>query len=130
MTPQETHTTQSWKQFGKFFLRLDLKPINWEQRITLFLGYLIEYRLKNSTIKSYLSALRAVLAEDGIEIKDDKFALTSLIRASRIRNDVLQVRLPLHKGMLGLILQEVTKYFDENNQPYLKNMYTVTQLGD
>ena len=31
-----------WKLFNKFILRLDQKPRNWEQRLLLFVGHLID----------------------------------------------------------------------------------------
>ena len=31
-----------WRSFNKFFIRLDKKPKKWEDRIVLFVGYLIE----------------------------------------------------------------------------------------
>ena len=31
-----------WKIFNNFFLKLDKKPNNWTDRITLFVGYLIK----------------------------------------------------------------------------------------
>ena len=52
-----------WKQFNKFFIRLDAKPCNWEDRLVLFTAYLVENKLKSSSIKSYISAIRSVLAE-------------------------------------------------------------------
>ena len=112
-----------WKQFANFYLRLDYKPLVWEECITLFIVYLIENKLKSSTIKSYLSALRGVLAEDGIDIPQENFVLSSLIRASKLQNDTLTVRLPIHKDLLHLILKEINSLYSKVNQPYLKNLY-------
>ena len=47
-----------WKLFNKFYLRLDKKPGNWKDRVTLFVGYLIENKRKASTIRSYISAIK------------------------------------------------------------------------
>ena len=120
-TRKNYHTI--WKQFGKFFQRLDHKPITWEESITLFVGHLINCNLQSSTIRSYLSAIRCVLAEDKIELEQNSFVLTSLIRASRIKNDVLPVRLPIHKYLLRLIQKELVKYCEERNQCYLQLLY-------
>ena len=54
-----------WKAFNKFFLKLDIKPDSWEDRLTLFVGYLIDQNKQSATIKSYISAIKAVLKEDG-----------------------------------------------------------------
>ena len=50
-----------WKCFNKFYIRLDRKPETWEERLVLFVGYLVEGKKKSQTIKSYISAIRAVL---------------------------------------------------------------------
>ena len=51
-----------WKQFNQFFIQLDVKPNNWEDRLTLFVGYLISYRQAQSqTIRSYVSAIKTIL---------------------------------------------------------------------
>ena len=39
-TRKNYHTI--WKLFANFYFRLDTKPDNWEDRIMLFVGYLIE----------------------------------------------------------------------------------------
>ena len=55
-----------WKQFAQFFQRLDQKPKHWEPRITLFIGYLVEKNMQSATIRTYLSAIRAVLKINGL----------------------------------------------------------------
>ena len=97
--------------------------MSWQERVTLFIGHLIENKLKLASIRSYLSAIRTVLAEDGFEFQQDSFVLTSLIKASRICNNVLVTCLPIHKVLLKLILDEVTKFGTELNQPYQKTLY-------
>ena len=52
---------QIWKIFSKFYLRLDSNPNNWSERITLFVGYLIDTQKQSATVKSYISAIKAVL---------------------------------------------------------------------
>ena len=39
-----------WKSFNDFYLRLDLKPKNWEDRLTLLIGFLIQENKQSSTI--------------------------------------------------------------------------------
>ena len=55
-----------WKIFNKFYIKLDIKPSNWEGRIQLFIGQMIVENKQSSTIRSYLSALRAVLKSENI----------------------------------------------------------------
>ena len=112
-----------WNRFSKFFIRLDDKPTSWENRIILFIGYLIEEcKLQSSTIRSYISALKAVLAEDKVKLKQDDFVINSLTRACRLKNDRIVTRLPIHKNFLHLILKKLDEWTDSINQPYLKHL--------
>ena len=42
-----------WKTFNEFFIKLDVKPKNWEDRITLFVAYLIDNNRKSMTIRIF-----------------------------------------------------------------------------
>ena len=72
-----------WRKFNQFFIRLDIKPQNWEDRLILFVGYLVESNKKSSTIRSYISAIKAVLREDNVIINEDKYLLSSLTKACK-----------------------------------------------
>ena len=74
-----------WKIFAKFYIKLNVRPDNWEDRITLFAGYLVSKKRKASTVNSYVSALKSVLRESVIEIAEDRFLLKSLMRACRYK---------------------------------------------
>ena len=50
-----------WKLFNKFILKLDLRPKSWEDRIVLFVGYLISEKKQSAMMRSYISGLRTVL---------------------------------------------------------------------
>ena len=76
-----------WKCFNSFFIKLDVKPDNWEQRLVLFIGYLIDNDRKLSTIKSYISAIRSTLHDLGEKIINEDAQLTSLVKACRLKND-------------------------------------------
>ena len=67
-----------WRKFSEFYLKLDRKPKSWESRVTLFIGHLVNCNKKSGTIKSYISALKSILMDDGIELKEDKYLLSSL----------------------------------------------------
>ena len=63
---QHRHSTHCnyykiWKLFNEFIIRLDFKPGSWEDRMILFVGYLIQTKKKSSTIQSYISAIKVVL---------------------------------------------------------------------
>ena len=82
---------------------------------------MVQNNRKSSTIKSYISAIRAVLQEIKIELKEDRFLLTSLTKACQLRNDVIRIRLPIQKGMLAMILKQVIIHYSD--QPYLRDLY-------
>ena len=112
-----------WHLFSKFFLCLDYKPDTWEQRIVLFAGFLINNNLQSSSVKSYISAIRSVLIEDGHNLREDTFLITSLMRACKLKNDKLTMRLPIYRELLRVILEETKNYLGKHkNQPYLKTL--------
>ena len=112
-----------WKIFSSFCLRLDNKPESWEDRIVLFIGYLIQNKKQSATVKSYLSAIRAVLQDDGIKLDENTFLVSSLTRACKYVNDTIQTRLPIQKELLRVILRHTENHFNKSNQPYLKSLY-------
>ena len=61
--------------------------MNWEDRLVLFIGFLIEKKRKASTIKSYISAIKAILREDGFKLNVDEYLLKSMTRACTYKND-------------------------------------------
>ena len=74
-------------------------------------------------IKSYISAIKAVLMEDNIEISEDKFLISSLIRSCRIHNDQIVVKLPIKRDLVGLLLKIIKDIFLDNGQPFLASLY-------
>ena len=114
-----------WKQFNNFYLKLDKKPESWEDRIVLYVGHLINKNRQSQTIKSYISALRAILLEDGFELQEDKFLLSALVRACKINNDRIKARFPIRKKMLKKLLEKTKSYYEGEtiNQPYLSILY-------
>ena len=111
-----------WKKFNQFVIKLDVKPDSWEERLVLFVGYLIQSKRKSNTIKSYISAIRSVLREDGEVLCENKFLLTSLTRACKYVNDHVRTRLPIRKPLLNLILGSLCDVF-KTEQPYLVSLY-------
>ena len=118
-TKQNYYTV--WKLFSKFCLRLDVKPKSWEDRITLFVGYLIENGKQSSTVRSYVSAVKNVLMDDGFDITEDRFLISSLTKACRITNNEVRTRLPIQRGLLIILLRQVQVKFAD--QPYLSILY-------
>ena len=112
-----------WKIFNKFYLRLDKKPKTWEKRLTFFVTYLVHDRKQSSMIKSYISAIRAILQDDGYHLKENQYLLNSLTKACCLKNDVASIHLPISKGMLAILIRQVLITFNGRNQPYLALLY-------
>ena len=114
---------QSGNCLTNFFIKLDRKPKTWEERLTLFVGYLVECKKQSNTINSYISAIKAVLKQDGIELSEDRYLLSSLTKACRWRNDQVNIKLPIQKGMVNMLILETDRYFNKGGQVYLSVMY-------
>ena len=112
-----------WRSFNKFLQGLDSKPSKWEDRTTLFIGYMIDQGAQSATIKSYVSAIKCVLILDDYDWQEGRIALNTLTKACRLQNDTLCTRLPITKAFLGLIIFEVKRIF--RDQLYLNIMYSV-----
>ena len=112
-----------WKIFSNFLIKLDFHPNSWEDRLTLFVGHLINTNKQSSMVKCYISAIKAILKEDGFEISQDQYLLSSLVRACKLQNDQIKPRLPIKKGLLSIILHQIEKHYWAVNQPYLLVLY-------
>ena len=111
-----------WKTFNDFFIKLDVKPKCWEDRILLFVEYLIENGKQSQTVRSYISAIKNVIQGDGVEINENRFAINALTRACKLKKDRIILRLPIKKGMVSMILSRTRNYFE--TQPYLAMLYS------
>ena len=74
-------------------------------------------------MKSYVSGIKKTLICDNYTWDDSKVQIASLTRACKLKNDVVLTRLPIHCGLLELILFEIKRKFLKDNQPYLQAMY-------
>ena len=114
-----------WKTFNQFIVRLDEKPTSWEERIILFVGNLINEGKKSATVKSYVSAVKAILTEINVKVNEDRCLLNSLTRACKLTNDTtIRITLPIQQDMLNAILKKTKEHFLNNGQVYLAKMYT------
>ena len=75
-------------------------------------------------MRSYLSAMKAVLAEDKIELDPDVFLLSALTRACKFKNDYVKTRLPIRKDLLVQILHKAEQIFGEKQQLYLQHLFS------
>ena len=110
-----------WHSFNSFLIKLDYMPKFWEDRTSLFCAFLIENGAQSATIKTYVSAIKFFLVNDGYEWNDSRILLSSLAKACRMVNDRVRVRLPIHYKLLEVILFEVDHMLD--SQLYLKLLY-------
>ena len=111
-----------WRHFNKFIIRLDYRPLKWEDRVALFCAYLIQKGLQSSTIKSYISAIKKILKDDGYIWDDKQGLLSSLTQACKLQNDKIKCRLPIQRGLLNLLLFELQRVLSPS-QNYLLVLY-------
>ena len=112
-----------WRQFNKFLINLDKIPDTWENKTILFIGYKIDNGMKSNTAKSYISAIKRILQNDGYEWNENQILLNSLTRACKLVNDVVHTRLPISGTLLELILFEIQRHFRQLKQIYLEDLY-------
>ena len=93
------------KIFSRFYLRLDVKPKTWPERLTLFVGYLIDNKKQSATVRSYVSAIKAILENDGIKFDTDVTTITSLTQVCKYVNDKAHKRSPIQKSLLIKIIK-------------------------
>ena len=110
-----------WHKFNKFLMRLEVIPKNWEQRVAYYAAVLVHEGVQSSTLKSYISAIKTTLCTDGYHWQDDFCELGGIIKACRIQNDEVKIRLPINKGLLELIMFQLNTIYD--HQPYLEALY-------
>ena len=72
-------------------------------------------------IRSYISAIRAMLKNGGYVLNEDKVLLNLLTRACKLNNDHLKTRFPIKQGLLYMIMDQIRNIFDK--QPYLSCLY-------
>ena len=112
-----------WRSFNKFLIRLDRKPDTWEERTALYCTHLIDQGSQSSTIKSYVSAIKATLKNDGYIWNDNYVLLAGLIKACRLKNDHVSCRFPIKLGLLEMILFETERNYRNIGQPFLEKLF-------
>ena len=110
-----------WRQFNKFLISLNVRPNEWEERTSLFLAYMIDKGMQSGTVRSYVSAIKKILVNDGYKWNDNKVLLSSLTKACKLINDHVHTRFPIHCSLLELILFEIGRIYD--TQYYLECLY-------
>ena len=82
-------------------------------------------------IRSYISAIKGFLRDDGYKWQEDTVILSTLntlTKACKLQNDRFCCRMPIHWKLLELILYEVERIF--SIQPHLEVLYkTMLAIG-
>ena len=120
---QSQNYLRVWRQFNKFVISLDVKPKTWEDRVTLFIAYKIENGMQSNTVKSYVSAIKRLLIDDGYPWDDQKVLLGSLTKACKLINDKVHTRLPIQCSLLEMILFEIQRLYGQNGKIYLDTLF-------
>ena len=113
-----------WRQFNSFVMRLDLVPKFWEDRAQLFIAQLVEdKKVQSGTVRSYVSAIKRMLVDDGYPWDDKRILLSSITRACKVLNDRVKPRLPISSTLLDFMLFELERIFRKGNQDYLEKLF-------
>lgn len=119
-----------WCNFNRFLLCFDDLPTSWEEKLVLYATFLADIGNASSTVATYMSAIRYVLRHDGVELNDESCQLASIIKACKLHNDVVTVRMPIGLNLHNLIIGEIDKIFLSRGQPYLSALYkAITTAG-
>ena len=97
-------------------------PKTWEERITYYCTFLItEKKRKSSTIKSYVSAIKDILATDGFFLDNEKLKISSLANSCKLQNDRIINKFPIQNGLLEMLLYETERSLEQ--QPFLEILF-------
>ena len=120
-----------WRNFNKFIIQLDYIPDTWEEKLCLYCTYLtVDTKLQSSTLKSYISAIKAKLETIGHTWDQNLFWFALLTRACKLKNDRVYTRLPIRNGLLECIVFETQQRFAGNSivDRYLKSLFSTAFL--
>ena len=112
-----------WKLFNNFFIQLDYRPAVWSDRLSLFVAYLVHNNKQVSTVRSYISAIKAVLKSNNIKLNEDQYLLSAMTRACKLKdNKQVRPRLPIRKNLLRIILRKSQDHYLFIGQPFLTKL--------
>ena len=110
---------EAWKIFNDFLICMDKLPNNWDDCICMFVAQLIIENHPPPTIQSYVSGVKAILREDGIDIEDNSVALAALIQSSKqVSRTETRMTMPIQKGLQIILGNTETYFLSEMNQLY------------
>ena len=114
-----------WRHLNKFIISLDTREnLSWEEKTALFGAHLVDGGVQSSTLKSYISAIKFILRQDGYQWDNNKAILSSLVKGCKLENDRVKIKLCIQKNLFEMLIFELERLFGEENvQPYLETMY-------
>lgn len=123
-----------WIAFNRFLQQFDVMPDTWEERLHIYAAHLIDNKKQSCTVRTYLTAIKQILRLADIDIQEDKYLLSSMVRACKIKNDHLYIRMPIQLPLLKAILRKTQSYYiEEKGQLYLgtmlKAMFSMAYFG-
>ena len=68
-----------------------------------------------------MSAIKSILAAEGIHINYDEYKLSALIKANKLENHKVTLRMLININLLNL--DKIEDFFQERGQPYLAALY-------
>ena len=111
-----------WTKFNEFVIKLDFIPEAWEEKVTLYCTYLTHCKqLQSNTIRSYVSAIKTTLVNDGYAWNDKLLILSTFVRACKLKHDRVLTRFPIQIGLLELLVLQMETRFE--TQAYLEALY-------
>lgn len=113
----------AWRGFNAFYIDLMDKDITWEHRLELYVAFLLVKKAQEPTIRSYISGIKYIANLIGINIDSTKCRFHSLVKAARIKNGKVKIRLPIKLRLLNRMIEEVPALKKLQNQPYLVKLY-------
>lgn len=123
-----------WIAFNKFLQQFDYIPNTWEERLHIYAAHLIDNKKQSSTVRTYLTAIKQILKLADIDIREDKYLLTSLIKACKLKNDRLFIGMPIQRSLLKALISKTHQYYYlKKGQIYLatmlKAMFSMAYFG-
>lgn len=93
-----------------FYHKLDEKHQPYEQRLALFIAYMIKKRYEKATIKTYISGIKYMLRNIiKVSVDDEQYHFSALIKSARYRNNKVFLRLPIKLNLLNRMLEVVSE---------------------
>lgn len=111
----------AYLSFTQFNLSLDNMPERLDDQLCVYVAYRVERGDTSSTIQSYLSGIKFMLGQDGIEINTRTARLRALIKACKYKNDRVVHRMPISEHLLVKLVRQIDLIF--SSQPYLAKLY-------